>query len=70
MAHAVLPQARVVGPHSEAVVYGFTAVVDVVNKLMLHLVRKGNYWIYYSEYYKDKDFSKAIFRLRLPPPSY
>lgn len=64
VAHAVLPQARVVGPHSEAVVYGFTAVVDVVDELVLHLVRKGNDWIYYSEY------SKAIFRLRLPPPSY
>lgn len=70
VARAVLPQARVVGPHSEAVVYRFTAVVDVVDELVLHLVRKGDYWIYYSEYYKIKDFSKAIFRLRLAPPSY
>lgn len=31
LALAVLPQARVVGPHSEVITYGFTAVVDVVD---------------------------------------
>lgn len=40
MAGAVLPQARVVGPHSEVVGCGFTAVVDVVDELVLHLVKK------------------------------
>lgn len=35
---ALLPQAGVVGHHSEAVGQAFAAVVDVVNQVVLHLV--------------------------------